>query len=118
MRQLDARPAGHRLLGLLLACSACGSQPGPADDVAEGAQLFASTCARCHGAQGLGGVAQAGGAVSRNLADPAFQASRTDAALLAVIRDGKPPAMPAFAPVFDEAQLQSLVRFLRSLRSS
>lgn len=53
--------------------------------------------------------------MSRNLSDPAFQNERTDAELREVIRQGKPPAMPAFAKVLDERQIDKLIAHLRSL---
>lgn len=90
------------------------SSPG-GGDAHDGATLFASACARCHGSEGLGGVPQPGGVVSRNLADPAFQRAMTDDQLEAIIRNGKPPAMPAFGHVFGDEQIAALVDHVRSL---
>ena len=55
----------------------------------EGQQLFASSCARCHGNDGSGGVAVGTGPASRNFRDHAFQTQRTDFA--AWIRPSKAP---------------------------
>lgn len=104
-------------LGLVAASNVggCKSSSASDGDAQDGAKLFASTCARCHGSEGLGGVPQPGGVVSRNLADPAFQRAMTDDQLDAIIRNGKPPAMPAFGHVFDDEQIAALVGHVRSL---
>lgn len=101
---------------LLVGLLGCGKEAGASDgSQAEGAKLFASTCARCHGAKGLGGIPQPGGKVSRNLADPAFQNTVADGDLEKIIREGKPPAMPAFAQVLDDQQIKALIQHVRSL---
>ncbi len=81
-----------------------------------GRAIFASTCARCHGAHGGGGVAPAPGQPApRDLRDPTFQASRTDEPLRAVVSGGKGAAMPSFAAVLGDKELRALVAFLRTL---
>jgi mono/diheme cytochrome c family protein len=80
---------------------------------AEAKHLFDSICAKCHGADGRGGVPAAEGQPSpRNFCDPAFHTSRSDDELRRVIREGKGP-MPPFAALFDEAQTTLLVDYIR-----
>ncbi len=107
-------------VALLLVCSAwtVGCKRSQASTDPSGRELFASTCARCHGEGGSGGLPlYAGGPSPRNFRDHAFQASRSDAEIRAVIVGGKGAGMPAFGRTFDEAQLGALVRYLRSLDS-
>ncbi len=80
-----------------------------------GRQLFASSCARCHGSGGAGGVAVAGVPTPRNFRDHAFQTERTDEQLKQVIANGKGTAMPPFGAMFTDAQLAELVGHVRSL---
>jgi cytochrome c oxidase cbb3-type subunit 3 len=85
-------------------------------DAAQGRDLFATTCARCHGADGAGGLPVFdGGPAPRNFHDRAFQRERTDEQIKLTIMNGKGPAMPSFGTLFDEAQLRSLVAHVRSL---
>jgi mono/diheme cytochrome c family protein len=87
----------------------------------EGARTFLQSCAHCHGATGrlVGGGLQPQQVRPRNLGDPAFQASVDDEHLRRTIRGGGAatglsPIMPAHGHLSD-AQLQELVRFIRSL---
>jgi mono/diheme cytochrome c family protein len=91
----------------------CKRQAAEGDPHAEAKQLFDSVCGKCHGSDGRGGVPAAEGQPPpRNFCDAAFQASRTDADLKKVIREGKGP-MPPFGALFDDAQLTLLVAYLR-----
>jgi mono/diheme cytochrome c family protein len=94
------------LLVLLVGCARAESR--------EGGELFGSVCARCHGADGKGGLAQPGQPAPRNFRDAAFQAARTDDQLRAVIRGGKGAAMPPFAAVLNDRQIDALVATVRS----
>ncbi|HEX4772031.1 MAG TPA: c-type cytochrome [Bryobacteraceae bacterium] len=92
---------------ILLAATAL---PAQADDPALGQQTF-SACAGCHGLDG------AGGEHAPNIAtDPTVQ-RMTDAALLAIIRDGIPSAgMPGFGKMLNEDQLKAVLTYLRTLQ--
>lgn len=80
----------------------------------DGRALFESACARCHGAEGTGGLPVSdGGPSPRNFRDRAFQASRSDDELKRTVVEGKGAAMPAFGRTFDEAQLAALVAHVR-----
>jgi mono/diheme cytochrome c family protein len=97
------------VLGVVLGCN-----NKPKDAATEGRELFASACARCHGADGTGGVPVVnGGPAPRNFHDHAFQLSRTDEQLKLTIVNGKGTGMPGFARTFDDAQLAALVAYVR-----
>jgi mono/diheme cytochrome c family protein len=100
-------------LGAALWAAACHRSEG--DPAAENAEeTFASVCAKCHGADGKGGVPAAEGAnPPRNFCDPSFQASRSDEDLKQVIRKGK-GGMPAFGNLFSDADLLGLAHKIRS----
>jgi mono/diheme cytochrome c family protein len=98
---------------LLIQAAGCKRRAIAGDTHAEARHLFDSTCAVCHGRDGRGGVPAAEGLPPpRNFRDAAFQASRSDADLKHVIRDGK-GQMPAFGPLFDDDQLTLLVAYVR-----
>jgi len=98
---------------LVLQAAACKRREIAGDTRAEARHLFDSTCAVCHGRDGRGGVpAMEGLPPPRNFCDSAFQASRSDADLKKVIREGK-GQMPGFAPLFDDEQVTLLVAYLR-----
>jgi len=87
--------------------------------VADGPTLFASACARCHGATGGGGPPGFGGAPGpRNFCEPQFHRERTDPQLRMTIVNGKGAGMPAFGSAFDDAQLDALVAHVRSFDPS
>lgn len=99
---------------LLAAVAGCEKKA----DAAEGRDLFASTCARCHGAGGAGGLALFdGGPSPRNFRDHAFQKDRTDEQIKLTIMNGKGTGMPAFGATFTEKQLYALVAHVRSLEA-
>ena len=101
------------LLAALAALPAC--HRADSGSAAENAtQTFSAVCAKCHGADGKGGVpAMEGAPAPRNFCDAAFQASRTDEQLKQVIRKGK-GGMPAFGNLFQDAELEALVSKIRS----
>lgn len=102
------------LLGLAFALG-CAQRSEPEQRQAQAAdRTYLSACARCHGSDGLGGIASPEGShPPRNFHDTAFQTSRSDEQLKNVIRNGK-GGMPAFGKLFSDTELQSLVRQIRS----
>jgi len=82
---------------------------GPAND-AFGADLYSSSCAHCHGSDLAGGIGPPLGAGSN-------AATLTDQQIVDVIRIG-PGAMTSFGSRFTEAQLDSLVDYLRTEQGS
>ena len=108
--------ASALLLTLAAAAAAITTGCETKVDPAQGRELYASTCARCHGADGSGGLALFdGGARPTNFQDHAFQSTRSDEQLRLGIVNGKGSGMPSFGVIFDEQQLRSLVAHLRSL---
>ena len=85
----------------------------PADD---GEETFRNICAKCHGQTGSGGLPLTpGGPAPRNLTDPAWHATRTDAQLEEFISEGKNP-MPAFKTLLTHEQIHAVVGKVRRLR--
>ena len=83
-------------------------------DPAQGKNLFASTCARCHGPEGTGGLPLFdGGPSPRDFHDRAFHASHTDEQIKLTIVNGKGVGMPPFGTTFTDAQLDALVAHVR-----
>jgi mono/diheme cytochrome c family protein len=81
----------------------------------EAPELFAATCARCHGLDGAGGVPSTdGGPAPRNFRDHGFQASQTDEQLRATIKNGKGSMMPPFATVYSDEQIAEIATHVRS----
>ncbi|MBX3258355.1 MAG: cytochrome c [Labilithrix sp.] len=81
-------------------------------------ELFTNACARCHGADGSGGVpAFEGGPAPRDFRDHDFQRARTDEQLKMTIRNGKGSGMPPFGASFTDAELAALVAQIRSFDS-
>lgn len=73
---------------------------------------WSNNCVVCHGRIGQGDGPQAPMFQPKNLADPIWQASVTDAQILAAIQKGK-GKMPGFA--LPDATAQGLVRLVRLL---
>src|SRR5215467_11518877 len=82
-----------------------GAASGAADP-AEGARLFASTCGFCH--QDGGRVAGRGPKLAGTERSDEFMVNR--------IRTGKDGAMPAYGRAFSDAQVRSLLAYIRSLK--
>jgi mono/diheme cytochrome c family protein len=91
-------------------------------DAQEGATIFQTRCFVCHGREGKGnGPAATGlGATVRDLTNPSWQNSTSDETIRSVVRNGGPAAggSIAMAPNRDlsDAQIQSLVHYIRQLR--
>ena len=73
------------LAGLILPPYA-SSGPGNA---AQGQKTFATSCARCHGTDGTGRAAAAGGVSTGSLVDPAYLALISDQGLRSIIIAGQ-----------------------------
>jgi mono/diheme cytochrome c family protein len=102
------------VVSLLAATLLVGCKRSEAAETAQGGQLFAMACARCHGPEGRGGLPLcAGGPSPRNFHDDAFQGARTDEQLKQTIKSGKGAGMPPFGTTFDDAQLTALVAQIR-----
>ncbi len=95
------------LLGLLLLAGAC-IEPLPAD--ATGAEIFAATCARCHG------VDARGGSIGPDLGPESEAATKDDAALVLTVTRGR-GRMPAFGSELSADQIDRVVAYLRSIQA-
>lgn len=112
------KPLGFSMLVLLAyAAHVCAAPPLQAQQsgkatggAVEGKQIFATTCAACHGLDG------AGGEHGPDIAHRREIQGLTDKALLQIVQGGVPgTGMPAFRSLSD-AQVKAVVRYLRSLQ--
>jgi mono/diheme cytochrome c family protein len=104
----------------LAACAgavACaGSAPGAERVPIDAPALFAQACAKCHAADGSGGLpTAANGPRPADLRAADWQATRSDAEVVAAIRSGR-GAMPPFADVLTADQINHLAAYVRSLK--
>jgi cytochrome c6 len=79
---------------------------------ADGAALYKTKCAPCHGADGSGNTPVGKSLHVKSLASAEVQ-KMTDADLTKVIHDGR-GKMPAFAGKLSDAELTDVVHFIRS----
>jgi mono/diheme cytochrome c family protein len=77
--------------------------------------LFAKHCDTCHGKDGLAKTFKAKFNHARNLTDGAWQAGVSDEHLYNSISNGR-GKMPAFGKKLSEAEINSLVTYVRSLK--
>lgn len=77
--------------------------------------LFDKECATCHGKDGQAKTFKAKFNHARNLTDKAWQTDVTDERLSNSIHNGK-GKMPAFGKKLSDAQINSLLEYVRSLK--
>jgi uncharacterized membrane protein/mono/diheme cytochrome c family protein len=77
-------------------------------------ELFRQHCVRCHGADGTGSEARRRLPKIPNFTDTSWQARRSDAQLLASVRNGKGKKMPSGRGKFSEEQARRLVGHVRA----
>jgi mono/diheme cytochrome c family protein len=135
MTEHDAAQAASRFwfaLGFLLfgACSKAPEAAVPLREAAEaaaaheGEAIFQTRCFVCHGREGKGnGPAASGlGSAVRDLTSPSWQDSTSDETIRSVVRNGAQAigGSVAMAPNRDlsDAQIQSLVQYIRQLRQN
>ena len=82
------------------------NEPPPNEEAIDVNQLFASTCGWCHSD---GGRAPGKG-------PQLMHSQRSDDYIRERIMMGKPGAMPAFGEVFDAAQVDAIVKYIRELK--
>jgi len=80
---------------------------------AAGEDTYKAKCAGCHGPDGSGSTVMGKKFKLRDLRSPDVQ-KQSDADLHGIIAKGKPP-MPAFEKTLDDAKIQELVAFTRSI---
>jgi len=97
-------------VGTCLLVCALALPAGPKPD--DGGELFNQKCSMCHGADGKGYSALK----TPDFTDPKVQAGLSDEEIVETIKNGKKgTAMPAFGDKLSEAQIKSLVAYIRSL---
>lgn len=100
-----------QLLALVLA-AACGS---PAGDSKDGALIYGSMCAACHGDAGKPSEAMATRLGVRDLTDPAVRTRLTPAHVAEQVRGGSQnKLMPAFDGALTPAQIEAVSAFVAS----
>ena len=80
--------------------------PAVASQAKAGASLFGRNCAHCHGDDAKGDEGPS-----------LYDLTRSDTRIATIIRDGIEGEMPKFASKLSEADIQSLIAFLRTLKS-
>jgi len=105
-------------LALAISTAAAGcSRSTPAAERApiDASALFAQACAKCHAADGTGGLPMVeNGPRPVDLTTVEWQRSRSDAELVTAIRSGR-GAMPPFQDVLTAEQINALATYVRTL---
>jgi len=103
----------HKRLAVVLMSAAMLALPVVATAADEGADLFKSKCAMCHGPDGAGKTM-----IGEKLKIPDLQSAdvqkKTDADLKAIIAKGK-DKMPAYDAKLSKEQIDKLVAYIRDL---
>jgi cytochrome c6 len=81
---------------------------------ADGAAVYKSKCALCHGADGKGQTGMGKSLKLRSLHAPQVQA-QTNAQLTKIVADGK-GKMPAYKTKLSGAEIEAVVKFIRTLK--
>jgi mono/diheme cytochrome c family protein len=94
--------------------------PRPPPGASRGERIYYALCASCHGAGGRGSWRAALFLVRPgDLSDPARQRASSDQYLFDIIKNGGAsigrPGMPAFGAVLADAEIDQVVRYVRSL---
>lgn len=81
----------------------------------DGATIFKSKCAMCHGQDGKGFAA----IHTPNFTDPKVQASLTDKQMEGIIKSGKKgTSMPPFGDKLKDDEIKDVISFIRTLNSA
>jgi len=79
------------------------------------ATLFARNCVRCHGKDGRAKGIKRSLSGARDLTDPGWQDRVSDERIFNVISNGK-GRMPGFSKKMSEAEIETVVQFVRGLK--
>ncbi len=108
-------------LGVSLGVAAMGAKPVQAANAANGAKIYGTNCAMCHGPKGAGdGPASASlNPKPRKFSDPKIMSKIADKTIATTIQKGgaamkKSPAMPPF-PQLKPNEVADLVAHIRAL---
>jgi mono/diheme cytochrome c family protein len=103
-----------RRLGVLVGAFGAAMLIGPASQAEDGAKIFADKkCASCHGTDGHANVPAGKALKTRDFSLPDVMAE-SDGDLATVIAKGK-NKMPAYEKQLKDAEIKSLVTYVRSL---
>ena len=105
-------------LGVAFASRAMSGEPVRLGNVgaSSAAELFAKNCVTCHGRDGRAKTFKAKFNHARNLTDPEWQGRVSDERIFNSIMNGK-SKMPAFGKKLSEQEIDSLVAYVRALKS-
>jgi cytochrome c6 len=95
------------VLGLVLPAFSVAADTGP--------DLFASKCAACHGKDGSGNTPMGKNLKLKDLGSADVQ-KMSDKEIKDIVEKGKPPKMPAYGGKLSSAQIDDLVKYIRSLK--
>ena len=110
------RAGGLCALALVLCAGAACSRPTAERTPVDAPALFAQACAKCHAADGTGGLPMAvNGPRPADLTTVEWQRSRSDAEVTSAIRDGR-GAMPPFQDVLSSQQIDAVAAYVRTLK--
>ena len=105
------------LTGVVMArtCSEVSSSSPARESTSSAASLYTRYCVRCHGRDGSAKGIKRSLSGARNLTDSGWQSRVSDERIFNVISNGK-GKMPSFSKNMSEAEIDSLVQFVRGLR--
>lgn len=106
------------ILGMALIVMGHPAMPAasaPLESATGAAELYTRHCVKCHGKDGRAKGIKGKLSGARNLADPEWQFRVSDERIFNVISNGK-GRMPGFAKKLSEAEIESLVQYVRSLK--
>jgi mono/diheme cytochrome c family protein len=108
------------ILVLAIAVVAIAHKSTPAamavlESPASAAELYAKNCSKCHGSDGRAKGLKARATGTRNLTDPQWQERVSDERIFNTINNGK-GKMPGFGKKLSEAEIDSLVQYVRGLK--
>jgi mono/diheme cytochrome c family protein len=126
---LAAAPASKAHVGLQPAVTAlprqdsaikpaAGAAPTLTPRLQKAQVLFRQNCVSCHGLDGKGKAKKNGHAMPPNFTLPSWQASRSDAALLVSILEGRGASMPGFDDTLTKEQARDLVAYIRTFNAA
>ena len=103
---------------LVLAACAASASPDVTkvrdpDSVAAGEVLYQVNCSRCHGPDADGGRVP-GGPLAPSLVD---RKALNDQLLIEIVKRGRGLAMPSFDSQLDDAEITSIIDYVRSLQA-
>ena len=106
----------------LFACVVCiGARRGAANSIAseksDAKQVYARSCARCHGADGRGETELGKSYGAPDLTDAAWQRKVSDKRLIASVTNGR-ENMPAFGKRLSQEEIAALVAYVRTFKAS